>query len=346
MSMKMGIYLNSQHPVEDDAGQRFAEIIEQVQLAEQLNFDSIWAGEHHLTPGFHFFTQLTLLSALTGYIGDMALGTNLVLLPLHRPVDIAEQVALIDIACGGRFIMTVGQGYRPEEFAAMGSPFEDRLARFVDGVHMLRQLWGNQPVSHDAGWWSIDQGAVLPQPAQPGGPPIWIGATTNRAIKRGGRIGDAFMATPSVDNVEVKRQADLFATARSDAGLPAAKDLGRLIEVFCHEDGAEARRRCGEHLLTKYAAYASWGLTGSAGDGAADAAASDGTDAFEALADNRFVVGDPDEVVAGLVKQHREIGMTHLAMRVSWPGSDPRHTLECIELLGREVLPRVRAHLA
>lgn len=346
MSMKMGIYLNSQHPVADNASQRFAEIVEQVKLCEQVGFDSVWAGEHHLTPGFHFFPQLTLLSALTGYTGDMMLGTNLVLLPLHRPVDLAEQVALIDIACGGQFIMTVGQGYRPEEFAAMGSPFEDRLERFVDGIEVMRRLWGEGPVTHDAGWWSVEDETVLPQPQQAGGPPIWVGATSDRAIKRGGRIGDAFMATPSVDNDEVKRQADLFAAARSEADLPPAPDLGRLIEVHCHQDGDEARRRCGPHLLTKYAAYAAWGLTGSAGSGAADAASGNDEDAFAALAENRFVVGDPDEVVAGLVHQHRELGMTHLAMRLSWPGSDPTHTTECIELLGTEVLPRVRAELS
>lgn len=344
--MKMGIYLNSQHPETDDASQRFREIVTQVQTAERLGFDSIWAGEHHLTPGYHFFPQLTLLSALSAYTGEMALGTNLVLLPLHRPVDLAEQVALIDIACGGRFILTVGQGYRPEEFAAMGSPFEDRLARFVEGIELLRRLWTEDEVSHDAGWWSIDKGTVLPRPAQAGGVPIWVGATTDRAIKRGGRIGDAFMGTPSVDNDEAKRQADLFATARAEAGLPTSSDVGRMVEVFCHADSAEARRRCGPHLLTKYEAYASWGLTGSAGDGVTDTPDHDDEDAFSVLANNRFVVGNPDEVVAGLVQQHKEVGMTHLAMRVSWPGSDPSHAQECIELLGNEVLPRVRAELA
>ena len=58
------------------------------------------------------------------------------------------------------------------------------------------------------------------------------------------------------------------------------------------------------------------------------------------------MIGDPDEVVAGLVRQHREVGITHLAMRVAWPGSDPTHAMDCIELMGREVLPAVRAELA
>lgn len=346
MTLKLGIYVNSQAPETDDAAAHLQAIIDQVKAAERLGFDSIWAGEHHLTPGFHFLPQLTLLSHLAAYSGDMDLGTNLVLLPLHRPVDIAEQVALIDIACGGRFILTVGQGYRPEEFAAMGSPFEDRLARFIDGIDIIRRLWNEREVDHDAGWYSLKKATVLPGPLQAGGPPIWIGATTDRAIKRAGRIGDAFMATPNADNTEIARQFSVFDDARAEAGIDAAPDKGRMLEVHCHADSDEAHNRARPHLLMKYAAYASWGLTGSAGDAAKSAEAADDTDAFTSLSRNRFVIGNPDEVVAGLVEQHREVGLTHLAMRVSWPGSDPAHALECIEIMGSEVLPRVRAELA
>ncbi len=347
--LKIGIYLNSQHPDTDHAPTRLAELVAQVQAAEAGGFDSIWAGEHHLTPGFHFFPQLALLSHLAAHSGDMALGTNLVLLPLHRPVDVAEQVALIDIACGGRFILTVGQGYRPEEFAAFGVPFEDRLARTLDGIGALRKLWSGEAVSHDGGWYRFEGARVLPPPVQPGGPPIWVGATTDRAIRRGGRIGDAFMAAPNTDNDEITRQLGVFADGRAEAGLAPAAEAGRMLEVHCHVDGAEARRRAAPHLLTKYAAYASWGLTGSAGDaarGAGGAAGGTGDDdAFAALAANRFVIGNPDEVTAGLLAQHRQVGITHLAMRLAWPGSDPTHTMDCIDILAREVLPAVRAEL-
>ena len=64
--MKLGIYLNSQHPAGDDPARRFAETLEQVRLVRSLGFDSIWAGEHHITPGFHFFPQLPLLHRLAG----------------------------------------------------------------------------------------------------------------------------------------------------------------------------------------------------------------------------------------------------------------------------------------
>jgi probable F420-dependent oxidoreductase len=350
-AMRMGIYLNSQHPDTDDAGVRLRELVTLVRHAEALGFDSIWAGEHHLTPGFHFFPQLALLSRLTADSGSMAVGTNLVLLPLHRPVDVAEQVALIDQLCGGRFILTVGQGYRTEEFDAFGVPYGERLARMVEGIEVIRRLWSEDEVDHDGSWFQLKAARLRPRPAQVPGPPIWLGATTDRAIRRAGRIGDAFMATPNSTNDEVGRQVETFRAARREAGLAPAEDTGRMLEVFCHPDGDEARRRAAPHLLTKYAAYASWGLTGDAGESArragadAGSGAEGGGDAFADLARDRFVIGSPDEVTAGLVAQHRRLGMTHLAMRIAWPGSDPADAESCLQLLGREVLPAVRAEL-
>lgn len=341
--LQLGIYLNSQYPDTEDAGDCLAGLVAQVKLAAELGYDSIWAGEHHLTPGYHFFPQLTLLAHLAAHSASMAIGTNLVLLPLHRPVDIAEQVALIDQACGGRFILTVGQGYRPEEFAAFGVPFEQRLARMVEGIEVIRRLWREREVDHVGSYFRLDKATVAPGPRRPGGPPIWLGATSDRAIRRAGRLGDAFMATPNDDSAGVRRQLELFAAGRAEAGLAPATETGRMLEVFCHEDRDTAFRLARPHLLRKYAAYASWGLTGSAGEAASSASAADDEQAFAELARDRFVIGDPDDVAAGLLHQHREVGITHLAMRVAWPGSDQADTMACLELLGRQVLPRVRA---
>ena len=343
--LQVGIYLNSQNPDTDDASARLRGLVEQVTLAESLGFDSIWAGEHHLTANFHFFPQLVLLSHLAAYSGRMTLGTNLLLLPVHRPVEVAEQVALIDLACRGRFILAVGQGYRREEFAALGVPFEERLARMVEGISIIRRLWNETEVDYDGPWFSLEKATLRPGPATPGGPPIWVGATADRAIRRAAEIGDGFMATPNADNTEVARQVQLFNRTRAGRGAAGHAEVGRMLEVYCHEDAAEARRRAAPHLLTKYASYASWSLTGSAGAAARSAGTVEGEDDFAELAQDRFVIGDPDDVVAGLLHQHRDVGVTHLAMRLAWPGSEHSDAMECIDLLGRQVLPRLREEL-
>src|SRR5437660_1638086 len=88
--MKLGIYLNSQHRERDDPARRLAETLEQARLVRALGFDSIWAGEHHLVPGFHYFPQLPLLQRIAVEAEGLALGTHVTLLPLHHPVELAE----------------------------------------------------------------------------------------------------------------------------------------------------------------------------------------------------------------------------------------------------------------
>lgn len=344
--LKIGIYLNSQYPDSDDPAARLAELIEQAKLAASLGFDSLWAGEHHLTPGFHFFPQLPLLFSLAPHAGQMTLGTNVLLLPMHRPVDVAEQAAFLDIACGGRFILGAGLGYRREEFAALGAPFDQRVARLTEGIEVIRRLWRETGIDHDASWFALKDATLLPPPARDGGPPIWIGATKPAAIRRAARLGDGFIATANADNADVRRQVEQFAACRAEAGITGPPEAGRMLEVHCHPDPAEARRRAAPNLLAKYASYASWGLTGSAGAAARTADSVAGAGDFSAFARDRFVIGDPDDVVAGLLRQHRQVGITHVAMRLAWPGSASADTLECIDLIGREVLPRVRRELA
>src|SRR5215831_5544733 len=101
--LKLGIYLNTQHPEGDDPARRLAETLEQARLIRSLGFDSIWAGEHHATPGFHFYPQLPLLQRVAVEAEGLAIGTNLILLPLHNPVEIAEIGAFMDVVTGGRF---------------------------------------------------------------------------------------------------------------------------------------------------------------------------------------------------------------------------------------------------
>jgi hypothetical protein len=131
-------------------------------------------------------------------------------------------------------------------------------------------------------------------------------------------------------------QMSLFASTRAAARLPPSRHICRLIEVGCAADDDTAFRRVGPFLMEKYKAYLSWGLEGLALDPDAAPEAQ-----LRSLAANRFAIGAPAHVVDMLLEQHR-VGITHLSMRVSWPGMGHEDILAGIELLGREVLPEVR----
>jgi alkanesulfonate monooxygenase SsuD/methylene tetrahydromethanopterin reductase-like flavin-dependent oxidoreductase (luciferase family) len=135
-------------------------------------------------------------------------------------------------------------------------------------------------------------------------------------------------------------QATAFAEARAAAGLPPSRYVCRLIEVACAPDEETAIRRAAPYLLAKYAAHLAWGIPGITLDpGAAPEVQ------LRRLAVNRFAVGSPDQVVDALLAQHRA-GVTHVTMRVSWPGMPQADILAALELLGRAVLPEVRRRTA
>ena len=110
--MKLGIYLNSQHPAGDDPARRFAETLEQVRLIRSLGFDSIWAGEHHVTPGFHFFPQLALLQRIAADARGLWLGTNVPLFDAPaQPGRAGRGRRLHGRHDRGKFLLGMGLGY-------------------------------------------------------------------------------------------------------------------------------------------------------------------------------------------------------------------------------------------
>ena len=338
--MKLGIYLNSQHPAGDDPARRFAETVEQVRLVRSLGFDSIWAGEHHATPGFHFFPQLPLLYRLAAEAEGLWFGTNVTLLPLHNPVELAEGGAFLDIITGGKFLLGIGLGYRPEEFQIFGVPMAERVSRFTEAVEIIRRLWSEDRVTHAGRHWQFNDITIAPRPLQSPRPPLIIGAQAKAAIARAARIGDGWLVVPLPTLDQLDAQMSAFRSERSAAKLPPAQHFCRLLEVGCAADEETAIRRSAPFLIEKYKSYASWGLEGLTLDPSAAP-----EQQFRALASRRFAVGTPASVVDMLVAQHRA-GINHLSMRVSWPGMGQDEILASIELLGRKVLPEVRQRTA
>ena len=235
------------------------------------------------------------------------------------------------------FVLGLGLGYRAEEFAMYRVPMAERVSRLSEGAEIIRRLWTEDNVSHEGRHWRFERMSIRPRPLQSPHPAILIGAQVEAAIKRAARLGDGWMAVPSVKLDEFAQQMALFAAAREAAGLPRAEHIVRLVEVGCAPDEATAFRRIAPSLLEKYASYAAWGMGGGA---SADANASP-EDQLRRLAAGRFAIGTPEQVTQALVAQHRA-GVTHLTMRVSWPGMAQEDILAGIELLGRKVLPELR----
>src|SRR3989442_5423780 len=195
-------------------GQALREVLEQADCAKKRGFDSLWAAQHHVTDTEQMFQPLPLLARFSGDFPGMTLGTSSLLLSLLNPVDVAEQVANIDILCGGKFILGVSIGYREKEFQAFNLPKGHRVGRLVEGVEIIRRLWAQDHVSFKGRHFNLDDVSINPKPLQKTGPEIWVGADTEPGAFRAEEIGDAWMIRTSQTIVPIRQ---LMTTTRERA---------------------------------------------------------------------------------------------------------------------------------
>ena len=161
--------------------------------AEQLGFDSLWAGDHIAFPA-PILDPLQLLACFASHTQRVRLGTCVYLLPLRHPTVVAKMVASLDFLSAGRVTFGIGVGGEfPGEFQASGVPVHERGARTNEAIAVLRHLWKGEPAGHAGRFFHIDPVHLKPPPAQPGGPPIWIGGRSDAALRRTARYGDGYV---------------------------------------------------------------------------------------------------------------------------------------------------------
>ena len=338
--MQFGLMTRGQYELGDDMQQRFAELAEQVRLADHLGFASLTKGSHYSAWPYQDFQQLPYLTRMMAEAPNLRLNAGIILLPLHKPLDLAEQLATMDVMSGGRMIVGVGLGYRDVEFAGFGTVQADRIRRFEENLEAIRRLWTEEKVTMEGSHFALREASCPTRPVQKPHPPIWLGANADAAIRRAARLGTCWYINPHNRISTILEQLEVYRRALDDLDKPMPEELPIRREVFVAGSREEAIRLCGPHLAGKYAVYASWGQ-----DKAMPAGDADLTAAFEDLARDRFLVGSADEVAEQMIALARATGVNHIVMSVQWSGMPQSLALETLQRLAEDVFPRVRQGL-
>jgi len=333
--MKAGLYLTTQYPSGSDMVSAFQEQLALVHAARERGWDALATGQHYLSEGMVQLQLVPFLARMAAEAGPMAGVAGVLLLALHNPVEVAEQMASLDVLWKGNFVLGVGLGYRKEEFAAFGVPWEARIQRFEETLALVKRLWTEEDVTGQVGSCRLEKVTMTSRPVQRPHPPIWIAATSDVGVRRAAALGDSWFVGPHVTLATVRRQFALFQAARLRAGLLVPRNLPILREIFCARDRAAAFAAAGPALAAKYGAYARWGQD--------DALPREETfdRPLEALCRDRFIVGSPDECYDEL-SRYLESGLNIFLFRMHWPGLPVSASLQSLRLLSEEVLPALR----
>jgi alkanesulfonate monooxygenase SsuD/methylene tetrahydromethanopterin reductase-like flavin-dependent oxidoreductase (luciferase family) len=264
-------------------------------------------------------------------------------MPLHDPVHVAEQVAILDQLTGGRFVLGVGLGDDAEEFAAFRVPVKRRGARFEEQIAIIRALWRGEPVTFGGTFYELEGVRLKTPPVQVGGPPIWVGGWSPRQLGRAAAIGDAWFPGPvGTFGDIVERQRVYDGLVRDQGGNPLARRRPLIRDVVVAATEAEA------WSLANGTVLAAWRDTYVESDHVLVGRQTSGPAITELrdLAADRLIVGDPVAVTSELVRCLRELDGDQLVIRLKLPGLAPAQMTGMLHLLGREVLPGLKQELA
>ena len=179
-------------------------IAELSRAAEAAGVDAAYVTEHPFpddrwlaSGGHHALDPFVALAFASAATTSLRLQTNLCIPAYRNPFLLAKSVATLDALSGGRVILGIGAGYMQGEFEALGAPFDERNDITDEAIEAMRRAWTGESVTLDGRRFHVGGNTMLPAPAQPGGPPIWVGGNSARAIRRAVTLADGWVPMPS-----------------------------------------------------------------------------------------------------------------------------------------------------
>lgn len=334
--LRFGLHYSCQSP-EREWESLYRATLDQARLAEELGYESLSVAEHHFLPDGWVPVPAVLLAGFAAVTEEMALGTNVVVLPLHHPIRVAEEAAVLDLLSGGRFRLGVAIGWRDAEFEAFGVDKRERVVRTEEGIELIRALLTAEPASYDGEVYAVEDLSVMPRPIQEP-VPIWYGGQSEPAIKRAARMADAWIMSPIETRDELVAGVDVYEAALETAGRSlddVHKPLRR--EAYVAATDAVAWEQVGPSLLREYEDV--YGDYDDIGHTFASAASETAIDELKAHAEDRFLVGSPETVVEELSRYQDAIDLDEVLLRMHFPGLDPARTEQSIRRFAEEVMP-------
>ena len=280
-------------------------------LAEELGYDSVWVMDHLFNNGYirerlddkPYYHPMATLSHISALTTRVRLGTSVLVLPYHNPVELAKYAATLDQMSGGRVVLGVGVGAMTPEFEALGIPTNQRGSLTNESIDVMRELWSNEDPRYESSRWSFSDLKFAPKPRQvvAGSPhvPLWVGGNSPGALRRAARRGNGWHPSGiSAEEYAIGRQT-VRQLAESAGRDPDELVMSVRVEVEAHGQPSSQR--------------------------AADRA--------------RLPGNDPAGMAAG-IDAYRQAGVEHLVLALNT--GDVSRLRELMQVIAAEVIPQFR----
>jgi alkanesulfonate monooxygenase SsuD/methylene tetrahydromethanopterin reductase-like flavin-dependent oxidoreductase (luciferase family) len=333
--------LMSQNRADETPAEILGMTVEMVRLAEQLGFDGTWFAEHHFTSHSVCPSPLMMAAHCAAVTRRLRLGPAVVVLPLHHPLRVVQELGMLQALTGGRMQLGLGTGHQPHEFNTYGVPMAERTAILEEGWDIIERGLTTGLVGHEGRHFRIPEAPIAAFPGQM--PPLFLAGGEPKLLQRATRAGGSlFISQGHRRAAAALPMRDKLLGALRASGLPdSALRLAIQRYVFVTDDPAE-KRQAAEGMLRFIRTTLSLRDEVPPRDGAfMRSIAFEGEPSIDWLLENA-PIGSAEQVTERLVEDFDVLSPTHWSLYMGFSGLPVPRVLASLENFGARVLPALR----
>jgi luciferase family oxidoreductase group 1 len=339
--ISFGTFLLMQSPSARPSEEVYARAIELAQTSECLGFRNIWLAEHHFSTYGYLSRPVQLATYIAAKTTRLRVGTAVIVVPLHHPLIVAEEIATLDLLANGRVDIGLGRGYQHYEFQRLGLELDTARARWEEAVDIILKALQGEPFCYDGQLYKLPETTIFPRPVQKPHPPIWVTAqspeSVEATVRRGFNLLTGGFGVPIQRMAEFRQQFDMLLDQVKPARMP---DVGVQRAVYVTDNDADARAAAEEARWNMRVTLSLRNNYQRVEDGRAIAVPMPtGEPDTDDLLDRFLVIGTPDTVVRQITRLKEHVGISHFNCSFWFGDLDHARVLKSMELFAREVMP-------
>ena len=341
--INFGTFLLMQSPSMRSSQEIYSRAVDIAQAAETLGFSNVWLAEHHFSTYGYLSRPAQLATYLAAKTTKLRVGTAVIVVPLHHPLLIAEEIATLDQLAGGRVDIGLGRGYQHYEFERLGLELDTARARWEESVDIILKAFSGEPFTYGGKLFQIPETTIFPQPLQKPHPPIWVTAqspeSVEATVRRGFNLLTGGFGVPIERMADFRRQFDHLLSEVKPARAPL---VGVQRAVYVTENAADARAAAEEARWNMRVTLSLRNHYEKVDRGRAIAVPGPKEPDTDDLLDRFLVIGTPDTVIRQITRVKEMVGITHFNCSFWFGDLEHPRIMKSMQLFAKEVLPAFR----
>jgi alkanesulfonate monooxygenase SsuD/methylene tetrahydromethanopterin reductase-like flavin-dependent oxidoreductase (luciferase family) len=340
--MEFGTFLLLQSPSSRSPQEIYARGVELAQAAEALGFHSTWLAEHHFSTYGYLSRPAQLATYIAAKTARLRIGTAVIVVPLHHPLVVAEEIATLDVVSNGRLDIGLGRGYQHYEFERFGFELDEGRKRWDESIDIIFKALEGKPFTYNGKHYTLPETSVFPQPVQKPHPPVWITAQSpyavEAAVRRGFNVLTGGFGVPVSQLAEYGRLFGKVVAEVKPAGTPR---ISVQRPVYVTGNGADVR---------DVVEHARWNMRVTLSlrhhyerveKGVAIPVPGRKEPAEDELLENMFVIGTPDTCIRQIRRLQEQVGISHFNCNFWFGDLEHKRVLRSMERFSKEVMPAI-----